>query len=95
MTLSLKNKTVAPGDVVSYEIAIDADGNAGTHTLRMDVIDPAGNESGPYSRNITAANGKAAGRIPLALNDRPGQWQVRLKDLTSGKAADIRFTVTP
>ncbi|MDP7743844.1 MAG: beta-galactosidase trimerization domain-containing protein, partial [Lentisphaeria bacterium] len=58
MTLSLKNKTVAPGDVVSYEIAIEADGNAGTHTLRMDVIDPAGNESGPYSRNITAANGK-------------------------------------
>lgn len=64
-----------------------------THTLHLKLIDPDGELSKPYSRNITAKAGKATGLIPLALNDKKGIWEIELKDVTSGRKTRTRFEV--
>ena len=78
--LSLANNPFRLGQDVPYTIAINTDRIPSTHTMRMDVIDPSGNIVKHYSRNITVTAGNAQGTIPLALNDQPGRWTIKLKD---------------
>lgn len=63
------------------------------HTLRMNVFDPDGNESEPYSRNIRAESGKASGILSLALNEKKGQWKIHVTDVTSGRQTAVTFVI--
>ena len=49
----------------------------GDHVLHVELHDPAGQAIDCYTRNVLAPAGRCQIRIPLALNDRPGQWQAR------------------
>ena len=40
-----------------------------------------------YQRNVVLRGGEATVRLPLALNDATGEWEIALSDLVS------RFTV--
>jgi hypothetical protein len=91
--LKLSKRNAAPGEVISYTIALNAAVPLSTHTLHLKLIDPDGELSKPYSRNITAGTGKAEGLIPLALNDKKGIWKIELKDVTSGRKTETRFEV--
>jgi hypothetical protein len=86
--LTLSDRNVRRGDVLSYHVVLKSSARPSTHTLHMAVFDPNGNESKPYSHNITATAGKASGLIPLAFNDKKGTWKIQLKDLTSGKQTE-------
>jgi hypothetical protein len=37
---------------------------------------------------VTVRDGRAAFRIPFALNDAPGAWRVRARDVISGLTAE-------
>ena len=63
--------------------------------MRMQVIDPDGQTSTAYSRNLTVVSGSAESVIPLALNDKPGRWRIRLKDLTTGRKREAVFHLRP
>ena len=91
--LALSKKIAAPGNVISYEVTLKSDAAMSTHTLHMGVFDPDGEESKPYSHNITAPEGKAKGVIPLALNDKAGPWTLRVTDIVSGAKGSATFTV--
>ena len=101
LRLKLTEPRVHPGQLVGYNIQIEIDPQApsvtpampGNHTLRMELIDPDGQTSSIYSRNITAESGKAKGIIPFALSDKKGTWRIRLKDLTSGAKTATSFVV--
>jgi len=92
--LTLSEGNVRPGDVLRYHVVLKSSARPSTHTLHMSVRDPDGNESKPYSHNITATAGKASGLIPLALNDKKGTWKIQLKDLTSGRQTQKSFLVS-
>jgi hypothetical protein len=57
-----------------------------THVLHVDILDPAGKIVPHYSGNLLAPNGQAVKLLPLAYNDTPGKWEIRVKDLLSGQA---------
>ncbi len=52
--------------------------------VRVEVFDPAGRLVRHYSHNVTIHKGRASFRIPWALNDAPGTWRVRARDVISG-----------
>ena len=56
--------------------------------VRVEVFDPAGKMARHYSGNVTVRNGRAAFHIPFALNDAPGAWRVRARDVVSGLTAE-------
>jgi len=56
-------------------------------------VNPQGAAVWPYTSNVLAKGGRAAIRIPLALNDPPGTWQVRVRDVLSGVAGQAVLKV--
>jgi hypothetical protein len=58
---------------------------AANHVFRVEVVDPAGKIAPQYSGNVLAPAGKADKLLPLALNDQPGNWTIRVKDQLSGQ----------
>ena len=59
---------------------------ASSHVFHTDVVDPAGKVVAHYSGNVLAPSGRADKLLPLALNDQPGKWTIRVKDQLSGQA---------
>ena len=53
------------------------------------VWDPAGSLARHYSGNVTVRDGRAAYRIPFALNDASGLWRVQARDVISGLTAEV------
>ena len=74
--LKLTKNHFSPGELLTYSIAVRAQGQLGKHILRMNVLDPVGNEYEPYSCNITSQGGNYLGQIPLALNEKKGNWTI-------------------
>ena len=61
--------------------------------VRMDVYDPAG-EWRPYYRRFASMAGDSAGfTVPLAHNDLPGAWTVRVTDVASGSSEEHRVAL--
>jgi hypothetical protein len=63
--------------------------------VKVEVFDPAGRRVGYYGGNVTVADGRARWEIPWALNDAPGRWRVRARDVVSGLAAERVVTPRP
>ena len=54
--------------------------------LQVAIADPAG-RSAEFSGYYGAKNGTLCLRLDLAANDRPGVWQIQVRELASGRAA--------
>ncbi len=85
-------------DPLSVEIGAvlqDAKGRilAGSAPLSIQVLDPAGNVRHALLRATRL--GQFQMRLPLACNDPPGQWTVRVKELLSGTSDETTFTLPP
>ncbi|HVX66966.1 MAG TPA: beta-galactosidase, partial [Bryobacteraceae bacterium] len=74
LALSLSDEAGAPVDL---------------SVVHIDVLDPAGKLVRPYSGNVTIRDGRAAYAIPFALNDAPGSWRVRARDVVSGLTSEM------
>lgn len=59
-------------------------GGQGLHMLRVELIGPDGWSIEHYAANATARAGKAEGTFALALNDPPGTWLIRVRDVATG-----------
>jgi len=57
--------------------------------LQVAIADPAG-RSAEFSGYYVAQNGTLRLRLDLAANDRPGVWQIQVRELASGRAA-VRY----
>jgi len=64
------------------------------HVIRVEVTDADGKYRRFYRYCIPAPGGKGKGEVPLALNDPPGEWKLRLTDVATGVAAETTFSVT-
>jgi len=69
------------------EIGFAVDSPAGTGVFHVEVTDPAGKVAAQYSGNFFGAEGRGGIDIPFAVNDSPGNWEVRVRDLLTGNAA--------
>ncbi len=74
--------------------------DAGGHPLdavvpvNVEIRDPAGCEA-EWSGYYGAKDGRLALTLDVAPNDRPGLWQIRAKELASGRVATAYFRVGP
>lgn len=66
---------------------------ASLHVFHIDVIDPQGQRVIAYSGNLLAKDGRGMKLLPLAENDRPGHWTLRVHDLLSGQTAEAPLAV--
>ena len=68
-------------------------GQRGDHVFHVEMVSPQGQPAWHYTYNVLAPAGKLGLTIPLALNEQPGQWSVRVRDVLTGAAAEAKFTV--
>jgi hypothetical protein len=66
---------------------------AGLHAMHIELTNPAGKVVDGYSGNLIARNGEATHHVPLALNDVPGRWEVRVRDVISGQVKSAMVEV--
>jgi len=83
------------GQAVEFAASVKAAGETavGTHVLRLEVIGPDGAVVDYYGRNLDAPEGKAVFSLPLALDDTPGVWRARVRDVASGVRGEWAFEV--
>ena len=85
------SKCVA-GAAATFRMEMRAKGDAkpSQHLFRVEVFDPGGKIMAHYAENVLAENGVAEVRIPWALNDKPGQYTLKVRDVMSGVRAQLR-----
>ena len=54
------------------------------HVIRIRVFNPKGHERPWYARNVVLEGFEVKTTIPFALNDPPGKWTIRARDVISG-----------
>jgi hypothetical protein len=86
-TLKLSGpRHLRPGETGTFTVSVVGASPAALHVFHLDVVDPSGTIVPHYSGNILAPKGRAtAALLPLALNDKAGKWEMRVRDLLSGQ----------
>ena len=79
------SKTVERGSTIDIGFAIDSP--AATSVFHVDVTDPAGKAAPYYSGNVFGVEGRGGMRIPFAMNESPGTWEVQVRELLTGSSA--------
>ena len=99
--LALSERPLAPPSISgpsnirlgsNAEFQIRSDSPAAVDVVHLDVIDPAGNIVAHYSGNLLVSPDGVSKLLPLAFNDQPGIWSIRVRDLLGGgsKAAELQ-----
>ena len=63
--------------------------------LHIDAVDPSGHVVPQYSGNLRLVSAQAAWPLPMALNDPPGRWTLRVHDILTGRTAELPMTLGP
>lgn len=79
------SKSVPRGSTADVSFRVDSP--AAASVFHVEVTDPAGNAVAHYSGNFFGVEGRGGMQIPFAVNDSPGKWEVRVRDLLTGNTA--------
>jgi hypothetical protein len=60
---------------------------AAASVFHVEVADPSGSVHARYSGNFFGAEGRGGMEIPFAVNDSPGRWEVRVREILTGNTA--------
>ncbi len=77
----------ASGSGRDFTLNIDASTKRDT-VIRLTVTAPDGKEVQWYNANLNAPLGKAVHKLQFALNDQPGDWKIRAREIVSGREAE-------
>ena len=89
-------KEVRQGEKLRFEARLQAseDLSQAHHVLRVTLIDPDGTEVSCLGRNLDAPGGACQGAIEVALNERVGDWTIKVRDAATGVEEQALFKVT-
>jgi hypothetical protein len=102
--LALSERPLAPPSISgpsnirlgsNAEFQVRSDSSAAADVVHLDVIDPAGNIVAHYSGNLLVPRGGVSKLLPLAFNDQPGIWSIRVRDLLGGGSKVAELQVEP
>jgi Beta-galactosidase len=90
-------QTVPAGESVELKVFLETDGGAasGPHVFVLEVFNPEGRKLNYYGGNLVAGNGSVTTAFSTALDDIPGRWRIRARDVLSGLAAEGSFYLIP
>jgi len=89
-----------PSDPGRFTVEITSDGvkvipgepcDMARSVYHIAFVGPDGKERLAYRRNLACGPQGGSVEIPLALNDPAGQWTVRVKEIATGREAEVRF----
>jgi hypothetical protein len=83
------------GDTAHFRILLDGTTPAALDVFHIEVADPSGNVVPNYGTTLLAPARVSSYTLPLALNDTPGEWEIRVQDLLTGATAAERFEARP
>ena len=86
---------VRPGQAWVGRTTVRTAGKArlGRHVFSVAAFGPDGRERRHYRRDVVAPSGTADCRVPFCLNEAPGRWTVRVRDVATGLARSMAVTV--
>ena len=86
---------VAAGKPLRLKLVVEAASGRveGRHVLRMTVTGPDGQERRWYAQNVLAPGGQATAVVPLALNERAGNYSIRVRDAMSGVTGSVTVSL--
>jgi len=94
ITLAPDKDTYAQGEKLAFSAQVETDGlDAGLHVLRVELTDPDGELAKMYTMKVKADGGRYPGSLPLALNDKPGEWRITARDVATGVSGEVAFNV--
>ena len=85
------SKNVALGSSADISFAVNSP--AATSVFHVEVADPAGKAASQYSGNFFGVEGRGGIAVPFAVNDSPGTWSVRVRDILTGNTAQSTIEV--
>lgn len=86
---------ISAGAELTVTATVSGEGaTIGDHVLHVELLGPQGRPLWHYTRNLLAPGGKLEWKVPLALNEEPGEWTVRVRDVLSGIVGEARLVVT-
>lgn len=95
VSLALQKNTVTAGEDLTMVIAVSsAEGQtAGDHVVRIEVYTPEGEECEYWTENAVTEKGAYVKKLATALNEKTGDWRVKVTDTVSGRYAEKTFEV--
>lgn len=84
---------IKAGQSLSLTATVQAAGKLGDHVVHVELIDPSGQSPLPYRSNQLAPGGKLDLTLPLALNEQPGVWTMRVRDVLTGTTGEAKLKV--
>ena len=85
----------AGGDLPLQARIVSNAREVGDHVLHVELLNPAGRAQEYYTRNMLAPDGRLELSIALALNEQPGAWVVRVRDVLTGQTAERTVVIAP
>jgi len=83
-----------PGGVhMRAQVRADIGGNLTTHVLRIEMLDPSGEERRELARNVLAERGQTEQVVFVGHLASPGPWTLRVKDVASGVVREESFDI--
>ncbi len=86
-------RAARPGDLVEFSIRSGSPQELGV--FHIEIVDPEGAVTPCCSGNLLAPEGTATKLLPLAVNDKTGVWQIRVRDVLAGAVATAELRVAP
>jgi len=104
MLLALSERPLGPPSISgpsnarlggNAEFQIRTASSTAVDVVGLDVIDPEGNIVPHYSGNLLVPQGGVSKLLPLAFNDQPGVWSIRVRDVLGGGNGVAKLQVEP
>lgn len=94
IAINLPTKVVQ-GTCLEAQLAIQCKGpvEPRRHILRVELVNPSGEVLKYYTENLVAEHGSTGFRRKLALNEAPGTWTLRVRDVATGTTHQKTFVV--
>jgi hypothetical protein len=90
----LSSRTPAPGQALSAAVRLGVPpGGQERHAVYVEAIDPQGQPAEWASQVVVLSGGSGQVRLPIAYNDAPGQWRLRVTELFSNQSAEATWAV--
>ncbi|MBI4557467.1 MAG: beta-galactosidase trimerization domain-containing protein [Candidatus Hydrogenedentes bacterium] len=87
-------KIIEAGKRLSIHVAIRArESLPGDHVVHVKLLGPTGQSLRHYEHNLLCKNGEGDTYLPLALNERPGFYKVRAREVITGMMSEMPVRV--
>ncbi len=67
---------------------------AGTHVYHLSLLDGTDQEVPHYQANLVGLAGRAGGKMQIALNEPPGNYRLKARDIATGMVGYLDFTIS-